>query len=154
MNDTTSTIYCSNCREVIPADTSYCTECGAKQNTSVNSKDEKNSEFLPADKKYCGKCGDTIDIATSYCGSCGAEQGDTVDSEVNGGISEWAIGLSKGNTIQNVAAGVFFYAGLYPIGIPVLLYSYLYYKRNYSRISVVIASIVCAIVLSITLLIF
>lgn len=154
MDDTASTIYCHNCREVISADISYCTECGVEQSNSINLDNKTDPEFLPANKKYCGKCGNAIDIATPYCGNCGAEQGGTADSKTNDGISKWAIGLSKGNTIQNIAAAMFFYIGLYPIGIPVLLYSYLHHKRKYEKVFIIAISVTCAIALSITLFIY
>jgi RNA polymerase subunit RPABC4/transcription elongation factor Spt4 len=151
MSDANEEVYCSNCRAIISADISYCTECGAKQPESTGADGERNPEFLPADKKYCGSCGNTIDIAARYCGSCGAEQESSKNLDTNKGTSEWIIGFSEGNSVQNVIAGVFFYVVLYPIGIPTLIYSYLHYKKGWSRNYVIMLSVVCAFILFVTI---
>lgn len=149
-DDTDTTMFCSNCRAVLSADIEYCTECGAEQN--VPSDKNLNPEFLPATKKYCGNCGEVVDQAAAYCGSCGSNTVESNGAESEAKVSDWLIGLSPDNTLQNVAAAVFFYFLLYPIGVPVLLYSYLYNKKSINKIYVMAIAVILAALLFISAL--
>lgn len=152
-DDTDTTIFCSNCRAVLSADVEFCTECGAEQNVPSNTGENLEPDFLPATKKYCGNCGDIIDQGASYCGSCGhrINSNDKTSSEEH--ISDWLIGLSPNNTLQNIVAIVFFYFLLYPLGIPVLMYSYLYNKKKLNKLYVLAMAIILGVVLFISVLI-
>lgn len=152
-DNTDSTMFCSNCRAVLSADIEYCTECGTEQNVPSGSNENLDPEFLPATKKYCGNCGEVVDQAAAYCGSCGSNTSESNGAESKAKISDWLIGLSPNNTLQNVAAAVFFYFLLYPIGVPVLLYSYLHIKKGMNRIYVIASAAILAVLLFISALI-
>lgn len=152
-DDTDPTMFCSNCRAVLSVDIEYCTECGAEQNVPSSAEKNLDPEFLPATEKYCGNCGEVVDQAAAYCGSCGSNTSESSEAESEAKISDWLIGLSPNNTLQNVTAAVFFYFLLYPIGVPVLLYSYLHIKRDLNRIYVVASAAILSVLLFISALV-
>lgn len=71
VEETEDTIFCSECRTVLPADADYCSECGTEQ---VVYDDVSDPAFLPADKRYCNDCGAVVEDIDSYCRECGAAQ--------------------------------------------------------------------------------
>lgn len=68
---TEETIFCSNCRTVLPADADYCSACGTEQ---VVHDDVSDPAFLSVDERYCSDCGTVLDDIDSYCRDCGAPQ--------------------------------------------------------------------------------
>lgn len=151
-DDTDATMFCSNCRAVLSVDVEYCTECGAEQNVPSNTGEDLDPDFLPAAKKYCGNCGEVIDQGASYCGSCGSVTSSSNKPKSETQISDWLIGLSPNNTVQNVIAVVFFYFLLYPIGVPVLLYSYLHKEKDINKFYVAAIAVILSMILFISVL--
>ncbi len=77
VEETEDTVFCSDCRAVLPADADYCSECGTEQDVH---EERSGPQHLPVGKRYCGDCGTVLDEMDAYCRECGAEQ-PTADAE-------------------------------------------------------------------------
>jgi RNA polymerase subunit RPABC4/transcription elongation factor Spt4 len=126
-------VFCISCGSVIARDDRYCTECGTDQpvNGEASPPGGGAPEILGFGREYCSDCGAIVETGSPFCGNCGAAQSE--DDSNGGPPNEWLIGVGPGLSVQNVAAGVFFYFLLYPIGIPTLVYGYLTRRRRWRR---------------------
>jgi len=71
VEETEDTVFCTDCRTVLPADADYCSECGTEQ---VGHEQASGPEHLPVGKRYCSDCGTVLDEVDAYCRECGTEQ--------------------------------------------------------------------------------
>lgn len=112
-SDTENGVHCIYCGEPMQATASECPACGEAQDIDNGSTDlEEDQPVSHLTQKAKSEMGDAI------------TELENSDIQTDIQISSWVIGLKPGHTLRNVVVGLF-YLIFWPIGIIVLLISYL-----------------------------